>query len=74
MVQKKRIETLINNMNDPVIGLDESNQILFMNDNALKIAGISAENAIGSKAQDVAMQNDHIRTLVQELFLSLIHI
>ncbi len=68
MVQKKRIETLINNMNDPVIGLDESNQILFMNDNALKIAGISAENAIGSKAQDVAMQNDLIRTLVQELF------
>ncbi|MFS8082336.1 MAG: histidine kinase dimerization/phospho-acceptor domain-containing protein, partial [Ginsengibacter sp.] len=68
MVEKKRIETLINNMNDPVIGLDENKRILFMNNIALKIAGISAETAIGRKVQDVAMQNDLIRSLVQHLF------
>ena len=68
MIEKKRIETLINNMNDPVIGLDENKRILFMNNMALKIAGISAEAAIGRKVQEVAMKNDLIRSLVQDLF------
>src|SRR5665213_1556506 len=68
MVEKKRIETLINNMNDPVIGLDENNRILFMNNVASKITGISADEVIGRNVQDVAMRNDLIRTLVQELF------
>ncbi|MEO7046507.1 MAG: ATP-binding protein [Ferruginibacter sp.] len=68
MVEKQRIETLINNMNDPVIGLDENKRILFMNNMALKIAGISAEAAIGRKVQEVAMKNDLIRSLVQDLF------
>jgi two-component system, NtrC family, sensor histidine kinase KinB len=40
MMEKKRIETLINNMHDPVIGLDESKRILFINNTALKIAGL----------------------------------
>lgn len=68
MVEKQRIETLINNMADPVIGLDEEKRILFMNNVALKITGISAEAAIGMKVQDVSIQNDLIRSLVQELF------
>ncbi|MEO7121184.1 MAG: ATP-binding protein [Ginsengibacter sp.] len=68
MIEKKRIETLINNMNDPVIGLDENNRILLMNNVASKITGINAEEVIGRNVQDVAMQNDLIRTLVQELF------
>ncbi len=67
MVEKKRIETLINNMNDPVIGLDESERVLFMNNVALRIAGLNGENVIGRKAQDIAKQNDLIRTLVQDL-------
>ncbi|MEO5944580.1 MAG: ATP-binding protein, partial [Ferruginibacter sp.] len=69
MVAKKRIDTLINNMSDPVIGLDENDRILFMNNVALKIAGISVEATIGKKVQDVAMQNDLIRTLVQDIFV-----
>ena len=68
MIEKKRIETLINNMHDPVIGLDESERVLFMNNVALKIAGLNAENVIGRKVQDIAMQNDLIRTLVKDLF------
>lgn len=68
MIEKKRIETLINNMNDPVIGLDENNRILFMNNVALKIAGLNTESVIGKPVQDIAMQNDLIRSLVQDLF------
>lgn len=68
MIEKKRIETLINNMNDPVIGLDENKKVLFMNNIALKITGIGSENVIGKPVQDVAMRNDLIRMLVQDLF------
>jgi nitrogen fixation/metabolism regulation signal transduction histidine kinase len=31
---KKRIETLIDNMQDPVIGIDENKTVLFVNDEA----------------------------------------
>ncbi len=70
MMEKKRIETLINNMSEPVIGLDEKKQVLFMNNIALKIAGLKLEQVIATPVQDIAVQNDLIRTLVQELFNS----
>ena len=34
MIEKKRIETLINNMHDPVIGLDEKMKVIFVNEEA----------------------------------------
>ena len=68
MMEKKRIDTLINNMSEPVIGLDEKKHIIFMNNIATKIAGLKLENVIGKPVQDIAIQNDLIRTLVQELF------
>ena len=68
MMEKKRIETLINNMTDPVIGLDEKQKIIFINNIALKIAGLKHENAIGKFVQDIAVHNDLIRTLVKDLF------
>lgn len=68
LIEKKRIETLINNMHDPVIGLDENKRILFMNDIALKISGMKAENVMGKAVQDIAMHNDLVRSLTRELF------
>ena len=68
MMEKKRIETLINNINDPVIGLDAKKHILFMNNVALKISGLKAEDSIGKLIQDVAVNNDLIRSLIQDLF------
>ena len=68
MMEKKRIETLINNMNDPVIGLDEKKHVLFMNNIALKIAGLKAEEVIGKPIQDIAVRNDLVRSLIQDLF------
>ncbi|WP_286915467.1 HAMP domain-containing sensor histidine kinase [Flavobacterium sp. UBA4197] len=67
MMEKKRIETLINNMHDPVIGLDDSNKILFANEEALKISGLKAEDVTGKPVQEVALYNDLIRSLIQHL-------
>ena len=43
---KRRIESLIDNMHDPVIGIDEDKKVLFVNDEALKISGLKKENFV----------------------------
>ncbi len=70
MIEKKRIETLINNMRDPVIGLDDKKRILFMNGEALKITSLEIKNVIGKRIQDIAVQNDLVRSLIVDLFVS----
>jgi two-component system, NtrC family, sensor histidine kinase KinB len=67
MIEKKRIETLINNMHDPVIGLDEKKKIIFVNEEATKIIGLSQAEMLGKFAQDLSLRNDLIRTLIQDL-------
>lgn len=67
MMEKKRIETLINNMRDPSIGLDENDKILFANEEALKISGLKATDIIGKNASEVALSNDLVRSLLQHL-------
>lgn len=69
LFEKKRIETLINNMNDPVIGLDENKKILFANNEALKVTGLQAAQLIGQQAQDVSLINDLMRALVKDLIM-----
>jgi NtrC-family two-component system sensor histidine kinase KinB len=66
MFEKKRIEMLINNMHDPLIGLDEQKVILFVNNEALKILGMKLEELIGKQAQDVALSNDLMRSLIRD--------
>lgn len=62
--EKKRLETLINNMHDPIIGLDHEGVILFVNDEALKIIGMKLEEVIGQSASTLAVSNDLIRSLI----------
>jgi len=64
---KKRIETLIDNMHDAVIGIDENRKVLFVNDEALKISGLKKENFVGKLIQDVAVSNDLVRDLIKEI-------
>ncbi|MFL9845113.1 ATP-binding protein [Flavobacterium sp. ST-119] len=66
MMEKKRIETLINNLFDPVLGLDEKNRILFINEQALKISGLKKADVIGKQAEEIAVTNDLIRSLLQK--------
>lgn len=67
MREKTRIETLINNMNDPVIGLDENMKIIFANEEALKIAGLRSEQVVGKSSEELSVHNDLIRSLQQEI-------
>lgn len=67
MTEKRRIETLINNMHDPVIGLDAENKVLFANEEALKISGLKPEQVVGKSALELSLTNDLIRSLMQEV-------
>ena len=62
--EKKRLETLINNMHDPIIGLDNQGLILFANDEALKIIGLKSEDVIGKLVTTLALTNDLMKSLV----------
>ena len=66
---KNRIEALINNMHDPVIGIDEQKMVLFANEQALNITGLSTTDMIGKQIQDIAVHNDLVRDLIRDLFL-----
>ncbi len=67
MMEKKRIETLINNMHDPVLGLDEQLNVIFVNEEAVQIIGLKQPDLIGRPAKELALQNDLIRALVQDI-------
>lgn len=70
MMEKKRIETLINKMHDPVIGLDENLKVIFANEEAIKISGLSHNELVGKLAQELSVQNDLIRTLIQDVMIA----
>jgi len=69
MTEKKRVETLINNMADPVIGLDENHNVLFVNQEALNVTALKRENIVSKNIRDVALTNDLIRDLSKEAVL-----
>lgn len=62
--EKKRLETLINNMHDPIIGLDQEGIVLFVNDEALTIMGLKLEDLIGKSASFLALTNDLLKSLL----------
>lgn len=66
MTEKKRIDTLINNMQDPVIGLDEHKKVIFANEQFLKITALSPSQLIGKNAYEVALRSDLLRLLFME--------
>lgn len=65
LFEKKRIETIINRMSDPVIGLDASNNIIFANEPATGILNLTQDALIGHYAADVAVNNDLFRSLLK---------
>ncbi|HWA32816.1 MAG TPA: histidine kinase dimerization/phospho-acceptor domain-containing protein, partial [Cyclobacteriaceae bacterium] len=65
LFEKKRIETIINRMSDPVIGLDENRKIVFANDQALALLNLNLTQVLGKYAPDVAVENDLLRNLIR---------
>jgi two-component system, NtrC family, sensor histidine kinase KinB len=66
LFEKKRIETIINRMTDPVIGLDERDRVIFANDQALRLLHLKHAEVIDRYAPDLAVNNDLFRSLIRQ--------
>ncbi len=66
LFEKTRIETIINQMHDAIIGFDERKNILFMNVIAENLFSLKEKQIIGKYAPDVALRNDLMRTILQD--------
>ncbi|SMO69052.1 ATP-binding protein [Fodinibius sediminis] len=69
--EKKRVETIINNMGDAVIGLDAGNTILFVNERAAELIGRPQGSLVGQYGPDIASQNDLFHKVMQSLSVDL---
>lgn len=64
--EKSRIETIINQMKDGIIGFDGKRKILFLNAVAEKLLGVKEAEVMGKYSADIAVHNDLMRTLLQD--------
>lgn len=63
--EKSRIETIIEQMQDGIIGLNEKSEIIFINPAAEKLLNLDEANIIGRNASQVADKNDLFRNLLE---------
>lgn len=64
---KNYMETIINSVKEPIIGLDKQLTILFINDEALNILNLKREDILQKTAQEISLHNDLLRRLIREL-------
>ncbi|WP_345952832.1 ATP-binding protein [Mucilaginibacter sp. PAMB04168] len=62
--EKRRIETIIEQMQDAIVGVDEKQEVLFMNDTARKVLNITEDKVIGQNTQKLVQNNDLFRSII----------
>lgn len=66
LFEKTRIETIINQMKDGIIGFNEKGHVLFMNAVAENLFGLKEKDILGQYNADIAIRNDLMRTLLKD--------
>lgn len=66
LFEKSRAEAVINSLKDASIGIDKADMVLFANEQALQLLGLSAKDVVGAKVDDIAKRNDLFRFLLNE--------
>jgi len=64
--EKQRVETVINQLEDAVLGVDAAGRILFINRAAEDLFYLRAAEVVGRAAPDVAKHNDLLRTVLRK--------
>ncbi|MXV14039.1 HAMP domain-containing sensor histidine kinase [Hufsiella ginkgonis] len=62
--EKLRIEAIIGQMQDAIIGLNEKQEILFINTAAQQVLNLDGVNSIGKNATELAKNNDLLRNII----------
>lgn len=66
MSDKLRIETIIEQMQDAIFGINEKNEILFINTSAKRILNITEPNMEGRSVAEIVKSNDLLKSIVDE--------
>nr|MBC7612973.1 PAS domain-containing protein [Pseudopedobacter sp.] len=65
MSEKQRIDTIIEQMQDVIIGVDEQGQVLFINTSAKTMLNLSEGKYVGQQVADVAKHNDLLKSILE---------
>jgi NtrC-family two-component system sensor histidine kinase KinB len=69
LFEKKRIDTIINNMKDAIIGLNDKKEIIFSNTLACEMLNVHATDIVGQYAPDVAAKNDVFQHIFKDIMI-----
>ncbi|MCF8373004.1 MAG: cell wall metabolism sensor histidine kinase WalK [Bacteroidales bacterium] len=67
LFEKRRIDTIINNMKDAIIGLNDKNEIIFSNNYACKILNVNETELVGKYASDIALNNEVFQKIIHNV-------
>lgn len=65
MSEKRRIETIIEQMHDAIIGINEKQEVLFINTTAKTILGLKDDKPEGKMVDDLIKGNDLLRSIIE---------
>lgn len=63
--EKLRIETIIGQMQDAIIGLNEKKEVLFLNQVAGQLLNMNEKDVVGADAVELMKKNDLLSTVIQ---------
>jgi len=72
--EKLRIETIIEQMQDAVVGIDEKGTIIFLNKLASELLNIEASLMLGKNVKEVIKQNSLMKTIIEKKDSALLQI
>lgn len=64
--EKQRIETIIEQMQDAIIGLNEKQEILFLNKVAAQLLNLDSAVAVGKSADELAQRNELLQRILAD--------
>ncbi len=62
--EKQRIETIIEQMQDAIVGLNEKQEILFLNKVAAQLLNLDPAWAVGKSAEELAQKNELLKRIL----------
>lgn len=69
LFEKKRLLTIINQLTEAVIGLDENKRVLFANQKALSLLGLKRKDVEGIYAPDISVHNIVMQNLIKDIMV-----
>lgn len=69
LYEKKRLDSIINQLSEAILGLDDCKKIIFANKRALALLGLSEEEIKGKYAPDIAVNNPLMQELISEVMI-----